>query len=400
MNTVIFYPYIYPNERWLRVASLCWDDIYTLKTNGAFSQPSSISLTNNALGNPLKHINLHDKEETLIEVDEQFLEWLDEYDTDSDLLEVNKKDHALKKDTFSMLNSKLSNKLQDKLISRGVARLEEGEHQVDIPSWVLEWEENDEIEYVEEEVQEYPAPIPGTQYAFYCQALEEGNNPLADEIRKQNLVTVTSHRPKIILDRKIALHYLSLCARYVAEDGSRDLIADERAFAETAIWSLRDMRGDVSFSTLEARLPEDIENIEIARLVDARSALSTRRLEYQKEVDVLCKDLESVTSESELKSIKARAREISKKKIEDIEHEARNARLNLITKGLSISLAPPSLTTALSSALGVGVFLPAGIVAAISLFGAQMLLARENIKTQARSKPWSYAIEVEKHVNG
>src|SRR5688572_30631324 len=53
MNNVIYYPHFYPSENWLKLASLCWDRVYTMQLDESAQLPESISKVNEVLGGVL-----------------------------------------------------------------------------------------------------------------------------------------------------------------------------------------------------------------------------------------------------------------------------------------------------------------------------------------------------------
>jgi hypothetical protein len=56
----------------------------------------------------------------------------------------------------------------------------------------------------------------------------------------------------------------------------------------------------------------------------------------------------------------------------------------------------PGHSNLLASALGVGIFAPAGIVAAISLAGAGLLVERDEASSEWDKSPWSYVLDAAK----
>ena len=54
MNTVVYYPHIYPTAEWLKLAALCWDQVYRLVPRRGPGDPKSIRELNSVLGNVLQ----------------------------------------------------------------------------------------------------------------------------------------------------------------------------------------------------------------------------------------------------------------------------------------------------------------------------------------------------------
>lgn len=72
MNTVVYYPHTCPTPDWLRLASLCWDKIYTVTPDGNYLGSQESYIVNKALGGILEHINITDISGR-IDVQEQFI---------------------------------------------------------------------------------------------------------------------------------------------------------------------------------------------------------------------------------------------------------------------------------------------------------------------------------------
>lgn len=51
MISTVYYPNLFPSESWLRLAALCWDEVYTLHYQWNPKFPDEITKFNNQLGN-------------------------------------------------------------------------------------------------------------------------------------------------------------------------------------------------------------------------------------------------------------------------------------------------------------------------------------------------------------
>jgi hypothetical protein len=54
MNTVLYYPHLYPPTEWFRVAALCWDEVYTLQPDASPNAPEELTRLDAALGGILR----------------------------------------------------------------------------------------------------------------------------------------------------------------------------------------------------------------------------------------------------------------------------------------------------------------------------------------------------------
>jgi hypothetical protein len=74
MNTVVYYPHIYPTDEWLKLAALCWDKVYRLVPSHWYDPPI-IEELDTALGGILVNVGI--KQVADLEVQKQFEEWID-----------------------------------------------------------------------------------------------------------------------------------------------------------------------------------------------------------------------------------------------------------------------------------------------------------------------------------
>jgi hypothetical protein len=220
----------------------------------------------------------------------------------------------------------------------------------------------------------------------------------AEEIRQQHLRTVRSFGdPTIIyLPKDIALHYLSLCASQAATDKKgnqkRDLVADGGRFTE-AVFHDYSVSGEVATTVLQAYLPKNLADLEFERIAEFREEFAAQRLAYQIEIQSMVEKATKVASEGELEALKDSIVELAKQNVDDTRSTYRRAHQEMVIKAVGVSLTPPAIATAIGSALGIGIFGPAGIVAALSILGAKLLLDRDKANTERAKSPWSYVLD-------
>jgi hypothetical protein len=59
-----------------------------------------------------------------------------------------------------------------------------------------------------------------------------------------------------------------------------------------------------------------------------------------------------------------------------------------------MTLTPPAVATSIASALGIGIFAPAGLALAVALFGVGAMLKHAEAEAKLRQNRWSYVIDV------
>jgi hypothetical protein len=190
----------------------------------------------------------------------------------------------------------------------------------------------------------------------------------AEEVRQRSMVTGRDATAVVYLPREIAWYYLSLCASNIARDCRSDLSADGDRFADAAIRNEQGIGADVATAILEAYLPSDPSTLDPRRIREFRETFGTKRLKFQVAVQELVKKCSEVSSETEMDRIARSATELAKEQVEAAKQTYRRAQIDMVVKTIGVSLTPPAVLTYLASALGIGLFPPAGIAAALGLF--------------------------------
>lgn len=340
MNTVIYYPYIHPEPDWLKLAAICWDKVYVLGTSDAVDDPV-ISELDAALGGILDY-SIYVENIADGELIERFKRWVDARE---DKLRAqglkSQKDQPL----FGIYPSKnfacsSGERIFDLLARRGLAK--------------------------------YKMP-----------RLKPGEIPSEAGPSKE----------MIYMPQDIALHYLSLCASKAALSGNRDVVAADEKYTDIVFYDHRVMRGDVAALILNAYLPDNFYSMALEQVKSFRDEFKVQRLKYDQAVQSICREFGDAASEGELINIKDRVVEIANERIEEVRDTYRRAKLGVAIKSFSISLTPPAIATGIASVLGVGLFAPAAVGAALSLFAASTLLEWDKAKTDRNKSPWSYVLD-------
>jgi hypothetical protein len=337
MNTVVVYPYIVPDTNWLRLAGLCWDKVYRLTSRKAPSDPEQLQELNSGLGSLLESVYPED-----FRVTTEFKTWL-----------MQEKPHLSSSATtghpsnyFAMFDDKLPTKeitdflIRHKLTQKLGARSKSGAGKT-------------------------AGGAPG-----------KGN---------------------ILVRQDVALHYFSMAAAQIAEKKNADLFGEHQEFTLSSLfYSTRALQGNVTLKTLEAYVPQDLGKLPIPQVAELRGRLGEARLKYQSEIQSLTQQFAKVGSEGELKNLEEKITSIAKERIEATRKSYHLVNLNVAAQVIGLSFAPLGLLTWVGSALGIGVFAPASILAGVALGGAKLLIEREKGKLEKDKVGWSYALELER----
>ena len=443
MNTVVYYPHQTPSPKWLKLASLCWDKVYRL-TPDNFKDPTEVQELDNALGGMLASINIPDLAADA-QVQESFKAWAigkaNELRAKTDFYweekpygdtfnkewtkqqlqseknisevyeqipivyaEIGKKDEDA--EWVHLSSSKFGGEhyktvkfdFVSFLETLGLAKVEIHPLQLRVPQWNAEYVTR--YHGMRNALPNFIIPEPGSAHEMYNRLRARGLIQEAEKIYKKNLVTVTpeyaSGTTAVYMPKEVALHYLSLCALKAATDDKRDLAAVDEKFTDVVFSDIQAIKGEVATTLLEAYLPANFYSLTLERIVEIKFELATQRLKYDNAVQSLCKEFAAVASEGELGKLNGRIIEMAKERVEDTRNTYKRAKLQTMIQSLGVSLTPPALVGSVASFLGIGIFAPAGIAAALSIFAAKSFLDWDKAKVERTKNPWSYVIDVSK----
>jgi hypothetical protein len=235
----------------------------------------------------------------------------------------------------------------------------------------------------------YPDKFVDASVELLCRyrLIRDADRPQWHEVTPEHLIrSAKSYR----LPKAVAVHYLSVIASILAERNSLDLFAEERGSAQTSISSRYNV-GTVATTTLEAYLPKELT---LPKIVELRESFGQERLNYQTAIASVVDEMEKLSSVGELNQVAKRAEDLAKMRIEQTKKKYDQAKVGSIVKTLGVSLAPPGLATCVASLLGLAVWAPAAIGAAICLVGAEFLSTRDKAKAERDTSNWAYVFRV------
>lgn len=121
MRSVLYFPYLSPEEEWLRSAALMWDDVYVFSTRRPRPWPDDIRRVDDALGGILRPQRLDLLGES---IQASFWSWLDEFtafrvDADTTPTATSIEAEAAFEELY---NDKFTDALLGDLVRRGLAR--------------------------------------------------------------------------------------------------------------------------------------------------------------------------------------------------------------------------------------------------------------------------------------
>jgi hypothetical protein len=354
MNSVIYYPHIFPPFDWLRVAALCWDKVYL---------PGANRFQGRLIPSDRRIASLEEELPGFIDYSVGFWHGLNEETAGEFKQWVSSRRAALtseslkpdKQEIFRVLAMKFDLPLPTE---RGLL------------SWL---------------VQEGLAKIVEPDPDEYTDEDGEWTEVGASEFEAAT---------KVFLPKDIGFHYLSMAARRLAEQKKSDLVTTDPLFAETVVDREKSLGTRVATSVIQAYMPRDLDKIELRQIAGFRNEASVQRMVYQKEIQKLVADFEGDASEGSVEKFQRNIVELARMRIEATQKAYRNAKIELVTKAFGISLTPPALMSAIGSFLGVGLFVPAGIAAAIAIFGVEAFLRMQKARAERAASPWSYVLNL------
>jgi hypothetical protein len=292
---------------------------------------------------------------------------------------------ALPREKFSF--SRGDSPIKARLKELSLWRAQASSWTITAPSWERKWYE----EY-------YPytgnAPPVDTDDA-YEKLLRSGDSDEAESYLRKHLETFVVTQDYVdYIPEDIALHYVSHCASKVATRHKRDLAADSTRFTDVVTLNPLLMRAQVSMSVLQAYVPDNLDSISPERLAEFRKEFSLQRRKYQKDIQAVTDEFLKVSSEDEFDRVKGTIVEIANERVRDVQQAYGRAKVAMVPKALGLSLTPPALATSIASLLGVGIFAPVGVAAAIALFGFTAAVEWNKAKSERDKSAWSYVLDV------
>lgn len=429
MNTVLYYPYITPRSDWLKMAALCWDKVYRIVPhNGVTNDTDAIRELDEALGGILEPVDIRPYGQTIAP---QFWEWVEAREERLAQSEWSSDSYRERDAVFGIYTVKFhGEEFVEELNYRGLARVDHNNFRIvrEEVGWGLarqtEEDNPDLYEEIEADRREYERLLEEARGAesrarhfedrarmagfellrkrnegFLLQAEEfrrkaEVLKAEAEQIRQENVVA-TYEQPIVYLPKDVALHYMSLCAVDAANDDGRDLVADGGKFTDAVLHDY-EIRGEVGTAVLEAYLPENLSELDPERIKEFREEFSAQRLAYQTAVQEIVDQYASTASEGTLETVRKQIEDLARERVNETKKTYQRANQRMVINTLGMSLTPPAIATVIGSALGIGIFAPAGIAAAVSLFAAKVLLDRDEARSEMAKSPWSYVLSAAK----
>jgi hypothetical protein len=401
LNTAIYYPNLYPPLKWLRIAALCWDTVYNIEPVDAPARPQAIADLDRELGGGFLEALTFDRPIRDRELMNEFAAWVEENANrfrDQPLMEERDR---LAGDLSYFYPGKLGGvdaPIVDQLQQLGLARIESKRAIIELPDWEASW-------HGMEVIAPEPEPgSPGWEYQRLRDAAWSTDDPgqtqrlraEAEALRESHLVSVDEVTPRLLVPRELGLYYISLCASYLAARERRDLATTAERFTHVVVSSSRETAAaDITQAIVKAYVPADIDQIEPARLAELRETLRHERHACQADVQRLLDEFQRIASEGQLAKLRDDAVELARTRIEATRRAHKHANLELAVEVMGVSLAPPALLATTASLIGIGLFAPLGIAAALGVGTAKAYLAwRRRAETQQKTE-WSYIFRLQ-----
>jgi hypothetical protein len=345
MRSVLYYPHLNPDERWLRLAALTWDRVYTLGSPDSPAPSTAVSRLDDALGGFVERLPLSGLRRTIMK---PFLYWIDNERHAASLRhDTSETREMFAPETVALHYYKFGGTLFYELNRRGLATLQ--------PSG-------------------------------------------RDSFARLSVWGSTPPPPIVSVPQDVALYYLSACAGVAANKKQCDLFAEKLDFAVAAIAPASRIRAEVSTAVLRYLLPKAISRVPLDRLAALRRELSEERLRFQQEIQKVVDDVARVGSEGELVDARGAIEALALKRMETTLAAYKRAKVSAIAKGLGMASIAPGSVGWLASMLGTGVFAPAAIAAGLALIGASFVSDLEKARAELVSSGWSYIWELKRQL--
>lgn len=438
MLDAIYYPYFQPPASWLRRAALCWNTVYRFRPHDAPPDSEDLVALDSELGGVLDSI----RDFSGVDVGDELLDWVD-----ANLSRWRTAPHAAASpgDPLAGLwRSKFpSGGLIDALAERGLAVInhEPTLHEMaewEVPEWKsrhretlmeavdVEHKDPDEPDGILRLSFPFEAPHPGSpQYRHAVLKAKSWNawrrgdkltsrqlEAEADALRERHLVNVRDTVSVVMLPEELAEHYLALVAREFAARRGAVPVAARAQYIDVVTHAYRSVHGRVAEGLLNLYLPQDIDDLEPARLREVRDELAHRRRYFHAEIDGLIGQLvpdtprgdsgEQASDRDRLaRNVAAAERDLialGHEQVQAVQAAYRKARLEAAVVPMGLTLTPPAVFAALGSALGIGLLGPLGVGAAVGVALQAVRLGRGAADAHRASSAWSYVLDVQRGV--
>jgi hypothetical protein len=414
LDQVVCYPYIEPDISWLKIAALCWERVHRVTSRHAPADSPGITELNEALNGFLLPVYPDDIiDETIVERLRVWLAARKEHKTGNS---IGSFDQAVpskqmpsgtsETEGFLLFSDKVPYPISELLLEFSAMRPRTEE--IMAPWWEHELYRQRTGEWIKKKNWK---PSNGTAASVqalhkkYLSKAEEweaegdGDTALffkekADVLRQRSLRPVEVETGSALVDTDVALYYLSLIASGKASQINADLFAEDSEAAKHVV-TFSHVAGETRTAVLEANLPVDLNTLSSAQIADFREGTIKDRFRFQRAVQSVLNDIQSVSSESDVERLKRIAFDLATERIEETKKVYQYALIQTGIKALGTSLAPPALLSWLASALHVGLFMPAAVASTIALFGVQMLIDRDKARTEAEKSGWAYILKIQ-----
>ncbi|HUL31141.1 MAG TPA: hypothetical protein VLZ03_11875 [Thermodesulfobacteriota bacterium] len=403
MNRIIYYPYTYPTVEWLKLAALYWKTVNTLTSKDSPEMPLELRKTSEQLGNILKPIDVG--EVISKEVEKEFLSWIDDEKDPS--LKAIQRDCSIR--FTPTLGGKIPNsEIVSELAGRGLLIEKAYRSTVEVPIWLHRYGLLDEPRNPSSFARDPWRDDP--DYKELGRMEEEANNASteaeyeigmkkAEEFYRAHLVELVEvpiEKTFLYVDQQVILHYWAICASHYATEQGIDLIADGSNYTRSLFKKAKFLETEIALETIEAYMPKNIEDIDTEKIIDFRNEHEIARVKFQKAIHDLTKDFSQTFSEKEFVYNQKILLDMAKERVEETKKTYRRAKIEICLKAFEFGFAPPAILTFIASALGIGIFAPAGIAASVGLFGTKVFLEHNKVKQTVKDSPWSYVLESSK----
>jgi hypothetical protein len=402
MNGVLAYPHFFPPPDWLKLAALCWDKIYTLRETGA-ARPDYIEEFEANVPEVLDRIEVAEFSADPA-VREQFEHWLAAHGHDqaSSMAPI-----ASRQSQYIMIDGLVGPDdrewFQESLRKNGLlSRSKKAPHRV--PRWEFE----PRLLYPEGPAG--PDPHAETRFRFY-EAVASGDHRLAKKLLKKDLPNDMHSRLQrllrpadvspdefagdvVFLPPEVPFHFLALCAARAAGARGLDLATDNNAFVGTCHYDRGQVAADVGLRLIQAVVPADGSALDMSQIADLRREFSTRRLQYQREVQGLCDEFTQLFSEQSLRTAAKRIEELARARVEESQQIYRRAKAEVVLRTFGVAIAPPAIMTSIASMVGIGLFAPATIAAGLATVIGLTLVEGKKIEMNKEKAAWSYILDL------
>lgn len=164
---------------------------------------------------------------------------------------------------------------------------------------------------------------------------------------------------------------------------------------ERSLYEYYSSEKEVMLIGVDAFLPRNVNVLTINQIIDFRGVTKTQRLQFRKAGENVLKDIMLSASERDFFSAVERLKDIMNEELDKSRKAYQVCKIEAVQKGMTVFTVSSALSL-LPSVLGLGIFLPAALLSGAAFSSARGLAAFDKDRSEILTSPWGYLLFLRK----